>query len=362
MKYTIITIIIAVSLVFLLSFTNKFRSKKKEHLVLNYIKENPEKSAITIIKNGEKKVDFNSDKLMPLASTVKIIIAIEYAEQAAAGLIDPQEVISFDLLDQYYIPGTDGGAHMAWFKSIKNDIIGDGITLKEIAKGMIDYSSNANTEFLCDKLGLENVNDRIGKLGIDRHSEIYYIVSALFVDREMFPDLTGQELTNALEEVPMEDYISISHSIHDQLSRDFGYKDTLGELNLGVQKVWSDRLPASTTGEYAELMRKINGRTFFDSKVQQHLNNVLEGIMDSPANKTWLRHAGAKGGSTAFVLTKAFYSTDKEGNTTELAYFFNDVGFLENSQLQRAMNQFELKILRDPSFLELLIEGLAEID
>jgi D-alanyl-D-alanine carboxypeptidase len=59
-----------------------------------------------------------------------------------------------------------------------------------------------------------------------------------------------------------------------------------------------------------------------------------------------------KGGSTAFVLTKALYATDKKGNRTEMAYFLNDLSLLENIRLQMSMNEFELKILANKEFRE----------
>lgn len=57
-----------------------------------------------------------------------------------------------------------------------------------------------------------------------------------------------------------------------------------------------------------------------------------------------------KGASTAFVLTKSLYATDKKGNKTELAYFLNNLSTLEMTRLQISMNEFELKILKNKEF------------
>jgi D-alanyl-D-alanine carboxypeptidase len=72
--------------------------------------------------------------------------------------------------------------------------------------------------------------------------------------------------------------------------------------------------------------------------------------MENPANQQWLKHAGMKGGSTAWVLTKTLYATTTDGKRIELAYFFNDLYPEENKKLQGWMNDFELKILRDKPF------------
>jgi len=132
---------------------------------LNFLKEHPNKMAIKLVRNDAVLASRNPNKIMPLASTVKILVTIEYAEQAANKLIDPDQAISLDELDKFYIPKTDGGAHPSWLKSVKDKIHNNTISIREIAKGMIAYSSNANTEWLCKKLGLENINNRKDSLG-----------------------------------------------------------------------------------------------------------------------------------------------------------------------------------------------------
>ena len=103
---------------------------------------------------------------MPLASTVKIILAIEYAIQSSQNKIDPHEKIGIEELAKFYIPNTDGGAHPKWLKSLDGKQHEGRVALKEVVKGMIRYSSNANTEWLGGKLGLKNINNRMDSLGI----------------------------------------------------------------------------------------------------------------------------------------------------------------------------------------------------
>ncbi len=144
-----------------------------EDKVLNFIKSNPEKSSILLVRNDTIFTIINIDKVMPLASTVKIILAIECAEQSANGQINPDELISLTELDKFYVPNTDSGAHSSWLISIKDKIYDDKISIREIAKGMIKFSSNANTEWLLNKLGRENVNNCLNSLGLKNHTEIY---------------------------------------------------------------------------------------------------------------------------------------------------------------------------------------------
>jgi D-alanyl-D-alanine carboxypeptidase len=352
LKKILIILGILLGLVILLGAIGIYYFQPKKEVVLNFIKENPDKAAITLVRNDTVLASLNPNRMMPLASTVKIILAIEYAEQAAWGNIDPDERVPLSELDQYYVANTDGGAHPNWLQSVQSKIDNQEITIREIAKGMIQYSSNANTEWLSQKLGLENIKNRLDSLGIEQHSKIYYIVSSLFVGKERFPGLKGQALADALKGLSMEDYISTTNQIHSKLKADTSYKKDLGDLSMKIQRIWSDRLPASTTNEYAQLMKKINSRTYFSGKTHLYLDEVMEYLLHNPANQKWLEHAGMKGGSTAFVLTKALYATDQKGDKTELAYFLNDLSVLQSTRLQMSMNEFELKILSDAAFRE----------
>jgi len=332
--------------------------------VLTFIDENPEKSSILLIRNDRVLARQNPNKVMPLASTVKIILAIEYAEQSASDVLDPDEMVSLDTLEQFYVPNTDGGAHKRWLTSVKDehseDFDAGQMSIREIAKGMIKYSSNANTEWLLNKLGIKNVNNRLDSLGLENHTEIYNIVSALFVGKELFPNLNGEELQQKLRNLSSEEYVDATENIHQKLLADTVYKKTMGDLSMPIQKIWSDRLPASTVEDYVSIMEKINSRTYFSEESQAYLDEVMEYLLENPANREWLEHSGMKGGSTAFVLTKALYATDKKGNKTEMAYFLNNLSVLQQTRLQMSMNKFELKILTNEEFREKVSQELGE--
>jgi len=151
--------------------------------VLDYMLENPDKSSLYLVRNDSVLADLNSNRKSPLASTMKIVVAITYAEQAAAAELDPEEDIALSDLDRFYLANTDGNAHPAWLKEIQR--LGkekDGtVKLKEVAAGMIQYSSNANTDFLIWKLGLDKINANLDRLDLTPHDKIFPPVGSLMV-------------------------------------------------------------------------------------------------------------------------------------------------------------------------------------
>ena len=350
LKKILIAIGILVVILGLLFGAAAYYLKADEYKVLNFIKENPQRTSLLLVRNDSILINHNSDVLTPLASTVKIIIAVEYAYQSANGNISADDLVALSDLEQFYVKNTDGDAHPEWLKSVEDKIVDNSISIKEIAKGMIKYSSNANTEWLQAKLGLDNINARIDSLGIENHTAIYYLVSSLFIGKELFPEMKEKELKDKLKQVDEATYIATCEKIHQKLLYDKNYKNNIGELGLDVQKIWTDRLPKSTVAEYVKIMKMMNDKNYFDAATQEYLDEVMEYLHENPKNKSWMKHGGMKGGSTAFLLTKALYTTDLEENTTEMVYFMNDLGILEMLKLQFSMNEFELKILTKDDF------------
>ncbi|MEM0542913.1 serine hydrolase [Flavobacterium sp. j3] len=351
-KRVLIIFVLIISIVIIIISIATSILSPDEMTVLNFIKKNPNRSAIFLQRNDTVFAIQNPYKNMPLASTVKIIIAIEYACQVKNEIINPNEEVDLNDINKYYIKNTDGDSHLKWIKSVSKKVFNNKITIREIAKGMMKYSSNANTEWLIEKLGVNKINSRIKILKLKSHSSIYYFVSALFVANDTYPKLKGKELTSQMKILSKEKYIEISNSIHNKLKVDTTYKKKLVNLRMDIQKVWSDNLPSSTVSDYVSIMEKINSRNYFDAITQKHLEEVMEYILENPKNEERIEHIGMKGGSTAFVLTKALYSTDNKGNKTELAYFFNNLSTFETIELQKSMKEFELKILTNKKFRE----------
>ena len=327
--------------------------------VAEYLQKNPQKCAIYYAKNGKVEVAHRVDTLMPLASTAKVIIAVEFAQQVASGKIKPEEPIAIGELARFYIPETDGGAHPQWLaeqrktKKLQNN----AVPLLEVAKGMLQYSSNANTEYLMWKLGLNNINANLPKLGLTKHQPLYPFVSALYV-------CSDEHSEAAMKNLPMSVYLERANKYFELLKIDTTTKANfkLANIPLPVQKVWSNRLPASTAAEYGSLMQKINSRTYFDTATQTVLDDLMEWPMRlNPENKRYFTHFGAKGGSTAFVLNYALYATDKKGNKIEFVLFTNELKVFDQTLLQAEFQEFLKRIMKNDADSKEVLDILKKI-
>lgn len=336
-------------------------AQKPEDSLLNFIKENKNRASLYLTQNDTVLAKLNEDKMMPLASTVKILVAIEFAKQVAKKSIAETDMVALTELERYYLPNTDGDAHPNWlaYEKSKGHIIGDSVQLFDVARGMIMFSSNANTEFLMELLGLDNIKNNIELLGLKKHSAIYPMVASLFMYQN--PKKKSEvDVLKGIGKLSEQQYCRYIYDMHKALTYDTILKSKFRpqDLSMKMQKVWSERLPRSTTKEYVRIASILNNRAFFDDDTYAVLSGVLESIMENPANKTWLKHAGMKGGSTAWVLTKALYATTQKDERIEMAYFFNNLTINENDKLQGWMNSFELEVLSKAEFRKKISEAL----
>jgi D-alanyl-D-alanine carboxypeptidase len=344
---------IAFLLVFLALAYNAANAQATADSLLNFIKQNKARASIYLTQNDSILAHLNENKMMPLASTVKIMVAIEFAKQAAQKIFEEDKLVALSELDRYYLPNTDGDAHPDWlaYEKKMGHIKNDSIPVLDVARGMIMFSSNANTEYLMDLLGPDNVKNNIELLGIKQHSAIYPLVASLFMYQNPLKK-KEESILKGIKSLNEEQYCRYIYDMHKALAYDTILKSKFRpqDLTMKMQKLWSDRLPASTTKEYVRICKVLNNRKFFDENTYGLIAEVLETIMENPANRTWLIHAGMKGGSTTWVLTKALYATTKAGDRIEMAYFFNDLTEKENNMLQGWMNSFELSVLQSEDF------------
>ncbi len=333
--------------------SNKTNAQNNAENLLNFIKQNKSKAAFTLIENDSVLAKLNDNKWMPLASTVNILVAIEFSKQAAKNNISLYDMAAISEIERFYIPGNDGIAFKNWiaYETQMGHIQNDSIQLLDVARGMMMYSCNSNTEFLMEILGLDNINKNIELLGLKKHTVIYPIAASLFMYQN--PKKTSEKkILKGIKNLSEEQYCRFIYDMHKALAYDTLLKTRYRQADFtkNLQKEWSDKLPASTTKDYARLCNIINNRTYFDDETYSILASILESFMENSANKKWLKHAGGKAGNTEWIITKALYGTTKTNKKIEMALFFNNLTLQENEMLQLFMNDFELSILSKDEF------------
>ncbi len=332
--------------------------------VASFVEENKEqKNSALLVKRNDKLVySVNSNVVLPVASTMKLIVALEFTKQVGEGKIDPNQLVSLEEVNRYYIPKTDGGAHERWQNVLmkKGLIEENAVTLEEIAKGMMKFSSNANTEYLMDRLGIDNINANINKLALPSHEPLFPIVASLYIPGYLHKELhvPKQQLENKLKNMSQEEYRKYAMLMHERLKKKGSQLQNEIPLYLGekYEKVWSDRFPAASANDYMILLEKANHKRNLTKEEEKEWAQLVESDMQGKKYRQVFRHAGQKNGYTPWSLSKAVYATDKQGNCTEIVFLANDVNEDDSAELRKHLLNLHFQILQSDKYKATIIK------
>ena len=345
------------------SFSNIVFSQTQADSLLKFILKNKSKASFYLQKNDFVAANLNEDVVMPLANVEKIIVATEFAKQAAYNVFSFNKTVAMADINQYYIRNADGGAHANWIKYENRigHIKKDSVKLIDVARGMIMYNSNPNTEFLMDMLGFTNIQNNVRMYGLKKHTTVYPIVSSLFIFQNP-KNIKEEEILNDIKSLSDSNYQEAIFDIHKQLKFESTYQSFYNPLDVTpkMQQLWMNRLTASTVKEYARVCRIINNRLILNEKSFAVLAKLLETAMENPLSKNWFKRVGSVGGNVGTSFTKATYATLKDNTKIELVYFFKDLSVREIQNLKAWSNDFETKVLRDENFRKKVTDGLTE--
>lgn len=302
-----------------------------------FLRDNTKRSSIYIIKNDTVLLEKNINRMMPLASTMKWIILISYCEKSSKKEIDDNLLINLNEISLYYTPLTDGGAHEAWMRDLTTHykIKNNQVHLIDVARGMILFSSNACTEFLTDLLGIETVNEVLKKFEVKNHEKIFYIVSYLFT-LNMLDELKIKKMSN-------KEMMYKTIEIHEKVKSKIISVNKLLEFSDQKLQLFSQKFTRSTTKDYVDLLKKINDPKYVSKEFINKMNQIFDPIVRK--NKANFKTILLKGGSTANILTTAFFAQTINGDKYYGAYFIENMEIDESFFLKKSINNFGLNFL-----------------
>ncbi len=340
---------------------------QKEDSVLNFIVANKSRASFYSIKNREPFIKLNEDKMMPLAHSMHVLVAVEFCKQAAADMVYPEAKVPLTDLEKYSIPNLDEGNnnHDNWmaFGQAKRLIKEDSVMLIDVAKGMLLFNDEANAAYLMDLLGYDQITSNLRAFDIQKHSGISCMVASMFLYQN--PKKKKEEtIIKEINKMPDEMYCLYAKQLHKQIENGSVIKDKFRQKDFtaNLKKLWSDRSTASTTKEYAQIGATLNRRRIFEEMIYNYVAEVMETYMESEESVKLYKTAGRFEGNTPSVLTKTMYATLRKNNLRiEFAYFFNDLTQDEHDKLVKWMPDFDKEFLQNDGFRNKVAEMLEKL-
>lgn len=322
----------------------------------SFVKNNPDKSAFYFSKNDSIAFGINEDKMNPLASLSKTIIALEFAYQVGREEIDPDMLVSYEEINRFAV-GDDNFAN--WTKQIKKDkILSKGqVPIKYVAQGMIRYSANACADYLLSKLGLDKVNKRLEELQI-KHESIFPFTASILVAFN-YQNEDKAEFLKKAKDWSRDEFRSKVNELNDKFINDDEFlKNIKKEISASIYKdldydaLWSDNFSLSTAKEYTKLIAKINNREFDPS-----MNDILTFLFETWAMNDNSELKGAydglayKGAGTNSLINVWLYLRDKEGSEMQFVGLFNHLNQEEYKKIEASISNFGFQLCTDEVYM-----------
>jgi hypothetical protein len=304
---------------------------------LNRLIEAPDTVGLAAFQIGREDdgVYFNADQPMPLASVVKIVNLVAYANAVADGELDPSEWVPLADLEQSYLPGMDLGAHRRAIEELR----GKGLIardppatpLEEVPWMMIRHSSNAAADYLHLRLGQERIEKTALDLGLANQTAICpWIGQFLSISNHIRVGSDSAAVQSFIEDPEM--YGQEVMRLTEAFTKDASFREAesnprIRRRSMDVQKLFSENLNGQGSArEYALLMAKILKNQLNTSYTNILVRRVLEWPMEYIENQELFSTVGFKDGSLPGVLTTLYYAHRLEdGSQVIVALFYRDL-------------------------------------
>jgi|GEM_PF-1839338 len=241
---------------------------------IDYSATHPEQVAIASWEIGDEGngLLFNAARSQPVSHASALLVLAAYAASGA----DPEAHVSLAHWERYWLPGTDGGAHLAALLdarasgALQGDagnfsIAGTGpvpqlqpsgrVRFSDVARAMVRHADPSAMDVLIDHLGRERLAERVIRLGFAPEA---VPLPASAVQRSLLTGAAAPELLARFRALKDGAYADAVWAQFRQLSDDSTLRDRRTNFSLRETAELSAALaPRGSAGEYARLMEQI---------------------------------------------------------------------------------------------------------
>jgi hypothetical protein len=322
----------------------------------------------------EQGVYLNADAPMPLASVVKVLHLVAYAEAVAAGELDPTQTVPLDELEAFYLPNIDLGAHPGALTQLEDNgrIFGNppAILLDEVPGMMIASSSNAATDYLHLLLGQRTLEETAVTLGLSSQTApCPFLGQFLAMGNHVLPQNNGYQAWERYIADP-QSYGRDAMLLTENFSADAEFRQTAIEWRRRTrqpsgqtQRLFTQDFNAQgSAADYAQLMARIAQNGLSNGESSFIARRFLEWPMRFAANQALFSNLGYKNGSLPGILTTVYYAYPS-GETAPIvvALFFRDLESRTYRQWRSSLAHDELArwLLYEPEAIPALRAALS---
>lgn len=120
--------------------------------LIDWITANPDRASVLVDDGRGTTVSHLADRPRPIASAVKVVHLVAYAQAVADGRLDPAGPVPVAEWERWYVPGADAGVHPVALQAL-GATADSTVTWDDVVVALIDFSDNAAADLLLATLG-----------------------------------------------------------------------------------------------------------------------------------------------------------------------------------------------------------------
>lgn len=327
----ILLTIVAVILLAAIGFVSvSYFRYTSESAVLNYIAGHSGDVALACLDPADPQAGLyhRAEEPFPLASTFKLVLLAAYADQVAAGRLDPRESVSVAKLEAYYLPETDGGAHAEFLNSL--DEGAQSVTLSQAADAMIVYSSNAAADYLYSRIRDADFTELYRRLELENTDLPFtYLGLYLFMSNHETGVYAQEEIT--LAQVRAEQSRLEGLFVNDLAWREAELAFLRNQANFAPVPIQKEVLNQfGMQGSPRDLSRIMLAAYGYNPAIPDAMQTVMRQHLEwpnriDPQNAETFKVLATKSGAWPSVLTSAWYAETLDQDRRVLAVLYRNM-------------------------------------
>jgi D-alanyl-D-alanine carboxypeptidase len=309
---------------------------------LNYLsvnRNNVAMASFSLKSNGsidyrEPIIALNIDTKMPLESLGKVIHLAAYAKALSTGEIQSNRIVTAREWENYYLPGTDGGAHATALEDLGIPVNEFGfavnpetpVTVDQMVRAMIRYSDNAVHDWLFANLSNQTFRAviREGSLSGQDFPKYFLGNDLSYENHEI--GLSTLENVQRLKRLTKLQYVALVNTLtakfQDPVWRQAEFAFRLANAEqLGNPLALREGEPRlSTKGtvrDYATIMAGVVTGRFISADISATMRRFLEqsqALIAIEETENFTLFGEKVGGSSGGFITDASYSVPRFGD------------------------------------------------
>ena len=237
---------------------------------LGLLASTPDDVSVVVDDGRGAVVSHAPDRPMPLASAVKIVHTAAYGRAVAEGRLNPDEPVRVGDWENWYL-AADAGAHAMALDALgipRHGLVGATdpnrtVTLQQLVASMVQFSDNAATDYLRERLGDQALIDAAAAGGwrdLDVPSELGAQLALIRPDEA--PPVTAPRAERAPVEIALARRFASDPAFREDSRRRLEARAADVEAYLLESEQWARSTATGSAAQVAGLWRAVIGGSF----------------------------------------------------------------------------------------------------